>query len=408
MVVKIKGNKLWIIVSYILLLVIIITSVTNIISPKHITIKDVTSNKSNIIQQNTKLNFENIRGVWVPYFSLQTEKGTKKEFENNFDKIVNTAKKNKMNTLIVHIRPFADAVYISSIFPISHIITGTQGEKIDYDPLEYMVNTAHKNRLKFHAWINPYRISTKDTPSKLAENSIVNQLEEIDILEYDGGKYINPSSSKGRKLIIDGVQEVVKNYDIDGIHFDDYFYPTSKTEIDNASYQEYISSLDKECIPLTQYEWRKTNVNMLISSVYSIIKQEKKDVLFGISPQGNIDNCTEIGADIATWCNTNSYVDYICPQLYVNFEHSSSPFDTMLKQWLEICKNSNISFSVGLALYKANSDYDDGTWKNSDNILEQQVKLCQENNINNFIFYDIDYFTNKNTVKEVENLMPVL
>ena len=93
MVVKIKGNKLWIIVICILLLVIIITSVTNIISPKHITIKDVTSNKSNIIQQNTKLNFENIRGVWVPYFSLQTEKGTKKEFENNFDKIVNTAYK---------------------------------------------------------------------------------------------------------------------------------------------------------------------------------------------------------------------------------------------------------------------------------------------------------------------------
>ena len=406
MIVKIKGNKLWVTVSCILMLVLILTTVVNVTSPDAVTTEN--KSNSNLEHLNSKVDFENIRGVWVPYFSLETKNHTESQFKDKFDKIVKIAVENKMNTLVVHIRPFSDALYKSKIFPSSHIVAGTQGKAIDYDPLEYMITTAHKNGLKFHAWINPYRISTSDTPTELAENSIANTLEEEDIIEYSGGKYINPASHKGRKLIIDGVREIIENYDVDGLQFDDYFYPTSETELDRASYEEYRSNLDTECVPLTQYEWRMSNVNMLISSVYSVIKQEKPNVVFGISPQGNLDNCMDIGADVTTWCNTYGYIDYICPQLYVNFEHSTLPFDTMLKQWLDISKNSKVSLCIGLALYKANSDYDDGTWKNSDSILKQQVKYCQDNNINNFMIYDIDYFTNENTSQEVANVTSVL
>lgn len=410
MILKIRGNRIWISSIIILLIVTVITSVSNTALPKETDDRRVETSTIKLSNNSSKNNKEinGMRGVWVPYMSLQNDNYTEEGFKNNFDNIISTAKKYKINTLFVHIRPFSDAFYKSEFFPYSHLLTGTQGKEIDYDPLDYMIEEAHKNNMEFHAWINPYRISTSDIPNVLAENSIINSLNESDIIEYDGGKYINPASENGRNLIIKGVKEVTTNYDIDGIQFDDYFYPTSETEIDKISYEKYRSELDSECIPLTQYEWRKSNVNILISCVYSTIKQLKPDVVFGISPQGNISNCLDIGADVKTWCNTYGYIDYICPQLYVNFEHSVLPFDTMLKEWQEISQTNKITLCVGLALYKANSDYDEGTWKNSDEILKKEVEYCQEMNIDNFIIYDISYLEDKDKSDEVENVMVVL
>ena len=412
MIFKVKGDKIWLSAIAILLIVTIITTIINTVASKETDNNStpISAIQLNNISENDK-KLSGMRGVWIPYMSLQNDKYdeyTEEVFKKKFDNIITIAKEHKINTLFVHIRPFADALYKSEIFPYSHTLTGTQGKKIDYDPLNYMIEQAHKNNMEFHAWINPYRISTKDTPNILAENSIINSLDDNDILEYDGGKYINPASQKGRNLIIKGVKEVVNNYDIDGIQFDDYFYPSSETEIDKSSYEEYKSQLDNECVPLTQYEWRKSNVNILISSVYSSIKQINPNVLFGVSPQGNISNCLDTGADVNTWCNSYGYMDYICPQLYVNFEHSVLPFDTMLKEWQEISKNNKITFCVGLALYKANSDYDEGTWKNSDEILKKEVEYCRKNNIDNFIIYDISYFEDESTANEVENVMSVL
>lgn len=409
MIVKIKGNKIWFCAVVMLVVVGIVTTIIRLFSPSEapkISEQNITTPASTAVTSKVKI--ENMRAVWVPYMSLDTGEYTEDSFKANFEDIIETAKNNKMNTLIVHIRPFSDAFYNSEIFPSSHILTGEQGAEVEFDALEYMVKTAHESNLDFHAWINPYRISTADSPTELAETSITNQLEEDDIIEYDGGKYINPSSSNGRKLIINGVKEVAENYDIDGIQFDDYFYPTSNTEIDREYYEEYLNNLDSECIALTQFEWRKSNVNMLISNVYSCIKSIDPNLIFGISPQCNINNCNEIGADVELWSNSYGYVDYICPQIYVNFEHSTTPFDKNLKEWLEITKNDKVTLCVGLALYKANSDYDNGTWKNSNDILKQQINLCNENGIDNYMIYDIDYFNDENTSEEVENAMSVL
>lgn len=408
MVIKIKDNKAWLSAVCILVVVAVITTVIRVTAP--ITEAEITSNSVQNINTPAyaTVKIENMRGVWVPYMSLDTGEYTETSFKKNFDKIVQTALSNKMNTLVVHIRPFSDALYKSEIYPSSHILTGEQGASVEFDALEYMVEAAHNSNLKLHAWINPYRISTSETPPQLAQSSIVNSLEADDILEYDGGRYINPSSNMGRKLIIDGVREVVKNYNIDGIQFDDYFYPTSNTAVDSEFYQDYLENLDSECVPLTQFEWRRANVNMLISSVYSCIKNIKKDVIFGVSPQCNINNCNEIGADVELWSNSYGYVDYICPQIYVNFEHATLPFDKSLKEWLEITKKKKVTLCIGLALYKANSDYDDGTWKNSDDILKSQIQLCKQNGIDNYMVYHIDYFNNNNTDKEVQNAMSVL
>ncbi len=407
MVIKVKDNKAWLSAVCVLVVVAIITTIARVTSTKTEGVLNNTLQNVNTTQY-ASAKIENMRGVWVPYMSLDTGDYTESSFKENFNKIVQTAKSNKMNTLIVHIRPFSDALYKSEIFPTSHILTGEQGTKATFDALDYMVETAHKSNLKLHAWINPYRISTSETPPQLAKNSIISKLENSDIIEYDGGKYINPSSDNGKKLIIDGVKEVVKNYNIDGIQFDDYFYPSTNTAVDSEFYQEYLDNLDSECIPLTQFEWRRANVNTLISSVYSSIKSIKSDVIFGISPQCNINNCNELGADVELWSNCYGYVDYICPQIYVNFEHATLPFDKNLNEWLEITKSKKITLCIGLALYKANSDYDEGTWKNSDDILKTQIELCKQNGIDNYMIYHIDYFDNTNTSKEVENAMSVL
>lgn len=408
MILKIKGNKIWFSAVSMLVIVAVITTVIRIASPTQ-KIPDVKNNNPfvNIATVNTA-KIENMRGVWIPYMSLDTGEYTEASFKENFNKMVETAKKNKMNTLIVHIRPFSDALYKSEIFPSSHIIAGDQGGEVKFDALDYMIDTAHNNNLKLHAWINPYRISLADTPINLSDNSVVSILEDDDIIEYDGGKYINPSSSNGKNLIIQGVKEVVKNYNVDGIQFDDYFYPTPNTEIDRVFYEDYLENLDSECTPLTQFEWRRANVNMLISNVYSCIKKINPNIIFGISPQCNINNCNEIGADVELWSNSYGYVDYICPQIYVNFEHSTTPFDKNFKEWLEITKSNKITLCIGLALYKVNSDYDNGTWKNSNDILKKQIELCKENGVNNYMIYDIDYFNNEATSKEIENVMSVL
>ncbi|MEE1281043.1 MAG: family 10 glycosylhydrolase [Acutalibacteraceae bacterium] len=408
MILKIKGNKIWFSAVCMLVIVAVITTVVRITSPIQET-PDIKNNNPfvNTTAVNT-VKIENMRGVWIPYMSLDTGEYTEASFKENFNKMVETAKNNKMNTLIVHIRPFSDALYKSEIFPSSHIIAGNQGGEVNFDALNYMIDTAHNNNLKLHAWINPYRISLSDTPVKLSDNSIINKLEDDDIIEYDGGKYINPSSSNGKRLIIQGVKEVAQNYNVDGIQFDDYFYPTSNTEVDRVFYQDYLGNLDSECVPLTQFEWRRANVNMLVSNVYSCIKKINPDIIFGISPQCNINNCNEIGADVELWSNSYGYVDYICPQIYVNFEHSTTPFDKNFKEWLEITKSNKVTLCIGLALYKANSDYDNGTWKNSNDILKKQIELCKENGVNNYMIYDIDYFNNEATNKEVENVMSVL
>jgi len=408
MIFKVKCSRIWIFAVIALVAVTIITTVMD--TPANGTKKNTAFNvlNKNTTQANTSLSIKNIRAVWVPYMSLETTEHTEQSFKENFSRIIETAKKYKMNALVVHIRPFSDALYKSEIYPSSHIITGTQGDELEFDPLEYMVEEAHKNNMELHGWINPYRVSTADTPKVLSDSGVISTIGEENILEYNGGKYINPASEKGRELIIKGVKEVVENYDVDGIQFDDYFYPTSETAIDTASYNSYKENLDDECIPLTQYEWRKSNVNMLISSVYSTVKSIKDDVVFGISPQGNISNCLDIGADIYTWCGTEGYIDYICPQIYVNFEHSVLPFDTMLKQWQEVTQNSQAALSVGLALYKAGSDEDEGTWQNSDEILKSEIEYCNEQGINSFMIYDIDYFTKEQATEEIKNAVSVL
>lgn len=348
-----------------------------------------------------------MRGIWISFMELDME-GTDrsyKSFKKKFRKIADNCKKKKFNTLIVQVRPYSDALYNSKYYPFSHIISGTQGKNPGYDPLKYMCDYTHKIGLSIHAWINPYRIRSSDELKLSKENPYIKN-KNLGV-KVGKGIYYNPALPKVRKLIENGIKEIIYNYDVDGIQFDDYFYPTTKESFDKKQYVKYKDEVGEKNAVSLKY-WRMSNVNILIAECYSIIHNNSKRIVFGISPQGNIENDYEMCADVYAWCSKSGYVDYICPQLYYSLNNPALKFNKALKNWTSIKFSDDVNLYIGIAGYKAGTDADNGTWKNSENILKQEVELIRKNNLNGFMFYSYKNLNDKICLKEINNLTDYL
>ncbi len=365
-----------------------------------------TKNEDTSEESNTEM-----RGVWIPYMSLQLSEDERSEqgFHKKIDAMIEKCVRYKVNTIIVQVRPFGDAIYPSEFFPFSHIISGAQGKAVNYDPLEYIIEKAHENGLAVHAWINPFRISTGQTPPELSESNPYCIWQNDDNKENDSytfksgeGIYYDPSYPEVRRLIIDGARELAEKYDIDGLQLDDYFYPIDDMECDKKSYKKYLSSIAEGYKPLSQKEWRKNNINMLISGLYSALHSIRKDIQFGISPQCNFDNNEKIGADTENWCNYTGYVDYICPQLYVSMEHPTFPFKELADKWRSFAGNENIKLYFGLGLYKAGTDADGGTWLSRDDNISSEIEYMRQTGVDGYILYSYDYL-DKSEKTEIVN-----
>ena len=350
-----------------------------------------------------------MRAVWVPYMTLDMSAQSDKSqaaFQKKFDTIVSQAKQSGMNTLIVHVRPFGDALYPSSYFPWSHLLTGMQGKNPGYDPLAYMVKAAHQAGLEFHAWVNPLRIRLTGYPSQLsADNPCQKWLGDSAksnwTMSLGGELYYNPAYPEVRSYIVEGVKEIVRNYDVDAIHFDDYFYPTTSASIDSVSYQASGTSL-----PLL--EWRTQNINQLVSAAYAGVKSIKPSVQFGISPQAYIQNDLDMGADVYTWGSKTGYVDYLTPQLYVSYENTAMPFTKTAQTWRNLVKNPNIKLYFGLGLYKAGSSVDNGQWLKSNSIIASQIQSGRNIGADGFMLYSWNYLNHPQTQAEMKNVAEVL
>lgn len=366
----------------------------------------VTVSSPDTVSENTEM-----RGVWISYMELSMENETSKSkdsFIKKFDSIAKNCSEKGFNTLIVQVRPFCDAMYNSKLFPWSHILTGTQGKNPKYDPLSLMCGICKKYNLKIHAWVNPYRISTNETPQKLAKNNPYEKDKSIG-KEIDEGIFLDPSNKKAQNLICNGVAEIAKNYDIDGIQFDDYFYPTQDERFDAKQYNSYIKKCGKNN-SMTLENWRKANVNMLICNVYRTIKSIDSNIQFGISPQGNMSNNDGLYADVKSWCTCRGFADYICPQLYFSTENPALNFEDSLKSWTSLDFDEGVNLYVGLAGYKAGSDeYDDGTWSKSNTILSDEYNIMKKySKVKGFMLYSYASLENNTSKKEVNNLMSKL
>ena len=320
---------------------------------------------------------EEKRGVFISYMELQKYLKGKdiKTAKANINKMISALKSNKFNMIILQVRSFSDAIYESQYFPWSMVISESEGEAYHFDVLAYFIEKAHKNNIELHAWINPYRIRTNNDVSTISsKNPAYNLLETNDVDISDNGIYYNPASSNVQKLILDGIEEILENYQVDGIHFDDYFYPN--LDIDNENYLEYSKHND-----ISKDKYHLLMVNNLVKETHKLTK--KHHVVFGISPEGNIENnYSKNQADVYTWAKSNEYVDYLMPQIYYGFQNEAAPFYNILKKWDNLVKESDVKILPALAFYKSNQEdlyakngkYE---WIENDDIIMRQVLLSR-------------------------------
>jgi uncharacterized lipoprotein YddW (UPF0748 family) len=308
-----------------------------------------------------------MRAAWISYLDYGTLKDkSKSEFTKNVDAMYDRVTAQNLNTVIVHVRAFDDAIYPSDYYGWANFIT-SNSDGPGYDPLAIMIDEAHKKGLSFQAWINPYRTA-------------------------DGGR-VNPASSSAVKKIVNGVAEIVTNYNVDGIHFDDYFYLSTDS---------------------TSQEEKMQNVNNMVGQVYAKIKSIKSNVIFGISPAANIDYAKSIGCDVDTWLSTTGYVDYVCPQLYWSDDYvtksgaSTKMFTNTMKQWTSINKNSTTLYA-GLALYKVGTSLEtawgsDYGWGDSSTNLYDQYKAAKNAGYKGYSLYRYGSFDLPAAKEELANL----
>lgn len=378
--------------------------------------------------EQTTANTDEYKAFWFSYYDYTAYRAKYKKknattFKKYFTQAVKKGKSLGMNCIIVHVRPFGDAMYKSKYFPWSKCISGKQGKNPGYDPLKIMTQVAHANGMKIEAWINPYRVASGSTNyKKLSTKNPARKWHNKkktrrNVLAYKGSLYYNPAKAQVRNLIVNGVKEIVENYDVDGIHMDDYFYPTFSSSNVNSAFdaKEYrASTMAKEKENIVSF--RREQVNMLVKAIHSAVKSIDPSVTFGISPAGNIDNLTSrysYYVDINKWLNSSDYVDYICPQIYWGFKHPYAKFDRVTNRWMNAAKSKKVKVYIGIAVYRAGHNIGAGSaerreWRTDANILKKQVQYARKKGCDGFAFFDYQDLKSKKSARAVKQLKKVL
>jgi len=346
------------------------------------------------------------RGVWIatvnnidwPLPGMWDVDSQKQEYIRQLDLHLS----NGMNAVVVQVRPAADAFYPSPYEPWSEWLTGTQGKAPEpyYDPLQFMVSEAHKRNMEFHAWLNPYRADFSIGKSSIAPDHITKTHPEW-FLTYGGKKYFDPANAKAQEFVVNVVRDIVKHYDIDAIHMDDYFYPyriAGQEFPDEKSFQNSGTSLSRD-------DWRRSNVDSIINKISIAIKQEKPWVQFGISPfsvwrnkdkdpegsdtRAGQTNYDDLYADILLWLR-QGWIDYVAPQLYLEIGHAAIPYEKMIDWWSKHSYGKHIY--IGHGIYRARDR--GAAWKNPDELPNQIKLLRQYPNVQGSIYFSSKSFNN--------------
>lgn len=358
---------------------------------------------------NVSTSDSSMKGVFVSYIDYASLKGKEvKEQKNIINEMVNNVSYFGFNTVILQVRAFSDAIYDSSYFPLSSVMAYDE-QGVLFDVLSYFIEKCNNKDILVYAWINPYRISNDGDKSKISKNaSYYKWLDTNKIGVYDNGIYFNPADSDVLELILNGVSEIVKNYKVAGVLYDDYFYPNDV--IDMQNYEDYKGELS-----LNSY--RVNNISNLLKESYLRVKSINKDVLFGISPSGNVENNLNYEyLDIKNVLK-DKYLDFVMPQLYYGFNNQNKPYMKVLKEWSGLNVNK-INLYVALSLYKSGMvDTYAGSGKdewvsNSDIIKRQVLSSSVVNDYSGFVIFRYEYlfeiFDNDNLVSEVNGLQKIM
>ena len=353
---------------------------------------------------------QEVRGVFISYIDYSNLKNkTKEEQEKIITEMINNVYYFGLNSIILQVRPFSDAIYPSEIYQSSKVVSEKEGDPLELDILQYFIEESKKKNIEIYAWINPYRIRSENDISDISKESYYYKwLDTNNIERSENGIYLNPASQEVLDYITSGLKELCENYDIKGIIYDDYFYPSDTIDLEN--YEETDKS-----ITLKQY--RINNINNLLEESYKTIKSVNEDIKFGISPAGNIENNLDKEYLDIEYILKQEYLDLIIPQLYFGFNNSTKPYIKTLEDWSNLNVN-NKDLYVALALYKSGkvdtyAGDGENEWLEETNIIKKQILISRnEENYKGFYIFRYEHlfetFKNNNLTKEIENIKKLL
>lgn len=367
--------------------------------------KDLSTNK----KVDNNLSYEE-KGVFISYIDYAHLKNkTKDETEDLITEMINNISYFGLNSIILQVRPFSDAIYPSKIYQSSHVIVQKEGDELSLDILKSFIEKAKEKNISVYAWINPYRIRNENNIGDISKESYYYKwLETNNIERTEKGIFLNPASPLVLEYITSGLKELCENYDIKGIIYDDYYYPSDTIDLEN--YEETDKSL-------TLKEYRINNINKLIEESYETIKSVNKDIKFGISPAGNIENNLDKEyLDVKAILKGNK-IDLIIPQLYYGFSNSSKPYINTLDDWVNL-NIQNKDLYVALSIYKSGkidqwAGKGENEWLNETDIIKKQIIVSRdEKNYKGFYIFRYEYLfdihKNENLNKEIENLKTLI
>ncbi|MEO1414882.1 MAG: family 10 glycosylhydrolase [Bacteroidota bacterium] len=354
------------------------------------------------------------RAVWVATFhniDWPKSKGMNTAAQKReFLALLKRQKANGMNAVVVQVRPSGDALYPSRLAPWSEYLTGIQGKPPSYDPLAFMIEAAHEENMEFHAWFNPFRAISHVSFSSVAPYNIAKKRPDW-TFKYGQRIYLNPGKPQVRKYLTNVIAEVVNKYDIDGIHFDDYFYPYPK---DGEVLDDSKTFLQYREAGQDVHAWRRSNIDAFISSVSDTIRKNKPHVKFGISPVGVWRNARQdargprvrstfssydvLHADVRKWLE-KGWIDYVAPQLYFNMNHPTADYSVLVPWWARNSFGKHVY--IGQAMFKV-KDPQSASWRDPFELPRQLKFNLRYPQVKGSIFYSASSFNgNPHSVESV-------
>ena len=357
----------------------------------------------------TALNYNEVKGVWIWYSELypiltgKSESQLRSGIGEYYDNCLSLG----INTVYFHVRPFGDAIYKSDYFPWSKYCTGYIGKDPGYDPLKVMIDEAHARGISFQAWVNPLRCYYEDDAPDVSTAYKTGQWYDTKdgdyIVKVNSYWWLNPAYKEVTDLIANGAAELVSKYDVDGVHIDDYFYPTTEAYFDSIAFNaSSYSSLS---------QFRLDNCSRMVGDMYKAVKSHNPTALFGVSAQGNVtNNETQLYADVEKWSKEDGYVDYMAPQIYYGFDNGGQPFEQVVEQWDKMLAGTGKSLIPGLAVYKIGTEDEWAgsgryEWQNDKEIIKRQILKSQKtSNYGGVILYSYQFiFEPDSNVKTAVN-----
>ncbi len=344
-----------------------------------------------------------IRGVWIAtVYNIDFPTApdlSADELKAQLDTILDNCAEWGLNTVFFQVRPSCDALYKSDIFPVSRFLS-TTGEPA-LDPLSYLLEAAHRREIFVYAWVNPLRVTTAYTDDPDLPDGVTDEMT----VEYDGKLVLNAGVPAARDFVADGVREIVSEYDVDGVVFDDYFYPYPVNDDsgarvpfdDAAAYEKYGGGEELA-------DFRRQSVNALVKECYGAVKEADPDCRFGVSPFGVWRNSEEAGGagtlgleaydelycDAKAWVS-GGYVDFLCPQIYWQRSAAATPYESLVEWWNGVLGAGDVDLLISHAAYR----YEEGDWEDPEGEMKAQVQFARSQMAyRGSVFYGYDELKN--------------